>query len=55
MSDFQILRTIGRGYYGKVVLCRRISTNKLWAIKTVHKDLFVEVDKATPFSANGIS
>ena len=37
MDDFDILSVLGRGFLGKVLLCRRKETSALYAIKTVHK------------------
>jgi serine/threonine protein kinase len=37
MASFHILAVLGRGFYGKVMLCKRINTTKLYAIKSVHK------------------
>lgn len=38
MDDFDIISVIGRGFYGKVLLCKRKSNGELYAIKTIHKD-----------------
>lgn len=45
MDDFNIISVIGRGYYGKVMLCRFKSTGQLYAIKTVHKSRLVSSNK----------
>ena len=37
MDDFEILSVIGRGFLGKVQLCKRKKTGELYAIKSVHK------------------
>ena len=38
MMDFNIIRTIGRGGYGKVMLVEKKDTKKLYAIKSLRKD-----------------
>jgi serine/threonine protein kinase len=45
MASFRIVRVIGRGYYGKVMLCKRLSTDEFCAIKTVHKSRLVQSNK----------
>ena len=49
MQSFQILSVIGRGYYGKVMLCRRINSENIYAIKAVKKAL------EASFSAGALS
>ena len=46
MNDFEILSVIGRGFYGKVLLCRSKSSNQLIAIKTIHKNRLIRQNKA---------
>ena len=43
-SDFRILRTIGRGTYGKVYLVQHNTTEQIYAMKSVLKDLLVKTD-----------
>jgi serine/threonine protein kinase len=38
MASFEILSVLGRGHFGKVMLCRRVNTTKLYAIKSVRKE-----------------
>jgi serine/threonine protein kinase len=45
MDDFTIISVIGRGFYGKVMLCENIQTKDRVAIKTVHKSRLVEANK----------
>ena len=45
MSCFDIISVLGRGYFGKVILCRRKNTNSLFAIKTIKKKILQEEDK----------
>lgn len=45
MSNFKILSVIGRGHYGKVMLCQDLDSDELVAIKSVHKQQLVEENK----------
>jgi serine/threonine protein kinase len=45
MSDFTIVSVIGRGYYGKVMLCQDNDTKQYCAIKSVHKSRLIEANK----------
>lgn len=38
-ADFKILKVIGRGSFGKVYLVQKIDSQKLYAMKTLKKDL----------------
>ena len=44
-SDFNMLMVLGRGAFGKVFLAE-LSTNKvLYAIKSIRKDILIEMDQ----------
>jgi serine/threonine protein kinase len=45
MADFTIVSVIGRGFYGKVMLCEHKETKERVAIKTVHKSRLVQSNK----------
>ena len=45
MNDFEIISVIGRGFYGKVMLCKLKETGELYAIKTVHKDRLIKSNR----------
>jgi serine/threonine protein kinase len=45
MEMFDIISVIGRGYYGKVMLCSNRETQELCAIKTIHKKQLVQAKK----------
>lgn len=45
MDMFDILSVIGRGRYGKVMLCQKKDTQEIVAIKTVHKKRLYEAQK----------
>ena len=42
MSAFKILKVIGRGFFGKVMLCEHLASGNRYAIKSVRKQLLVE-------------
>jgi serine/threonine protein kinase len=44
VSDFQLLKTIGRGAYGKVMLVRFTRTGQLFAMKTLSKAKLIQYD-----------
>jgi serine/threonine protein kinase len=45
MDDFRIISVIGRGFYGKVMLCEHRDTKERVAIKTVHKSRLIQSNK----------
>jgi serine/threonine protein kinase len=45
MEQFNILSVIGRGYYGKVMLCQSKATGERFAIKAVRKDMLLKSKK----------
>lgn len=45
MSCFEIISTLGRGFYGKVMLCKKKGTEEHYAIKTVHKNRLAKANK----------
>lgn len=45
MSMFKIIAVIGRGFYGKVMLCQRNDTGEVVAIKTIHKSRLIQSNK----------
>ena len=44
INDFDIVSIIGRGFYGKVMLCRYKKDNAFYAIKTIRKSLLINND-----------
>lgn len=42
MKNFEIISVIGRGCYGKVMLCRKRDNNQLIAIKSIHKNKLIQ-------------
>jgi serine/threonine protein kinase len=45
MANFKILSVLGRGYYGKVMLCQEQETKNYFAIKSVRKSRLLEANK----------
>jgi serine/threonine protein kinase len=37
MNEFRILSVLGRGFYGKVLLCQKLDTKEVYAIKSIQK------------------
>lgn len=55
MSAFHIVSVLGRGFYGKVMLCQKIDNNQLYAIKTIHKKRLISSNKVqTAFTERNI-
>lgn len=42
MDDFEIIRVVGRGYMGKVVVVRHHQSGEILAIKSIHKRAILE-------------
>ncbi len=42
MHDFEFLKLLGKGTFGKVVLCREKQNNRLCAMKILKKYLIIE-------------
>jgi serine/threonine protein kinase len=42
MDDFKLLMVIGRGTFGKVFLAQLHGKDKLYAIKSIRKDIMIE-------------
>ncbi|KAH0785480.1 AGC family protein kinase [Histomonas meleagridis] len=45
MASFRILSTIGRGFFGKVMLVQHRTTGELFAIKSIQKKRLIETSK----------
>lgn len=37
MKNFELLRVLGKGSYGKVLLCRHLESKQLYAMKIIKK------------------
>jgi serine/threonine protein kinase len=43
-EDFKMLMILGRGAFGKVFLAKLRSNGKLYAVKSIRKDILIEMD-----------
>ena len=42
VEDFQLLKVVGRGSFGKVYLAKKKSDGKIYAVKTLKKDFIIK-------------
>jgi len=45
INDFEILKVLGRGAFGKVMLVEKKDTKQIFAIKSIHKEAIIEKDQ----------
>jgi serine/threonine protein kinase len=61
LNDFQIIKTIGRGAFGKVQLVRLIDNNQVYAMKTLSKfemvnsNQFINISDTKSYNDNFMS
>ncbi len=52
-ENFEFLKVLGKGTFGKVILCREKSSNHLYAIKILKKEVIIKKDEASTFMILG--
>ena len=45
IEDFQLIKVVGRGSFGKVYLAKKKDTGKIYAIKTLKKDFIIRTNQ----------
>lgn len=45
LDNFEYLKVLGKGTFGKVILCREKKTTRLFAIKVLKKETIIEKDE----------
>lgn len=47
IEDFQLLKVVGRGSFGKVYMAKKKDTGKVYAVKTLKKDFIIKTNQVT--------
>lgn len=47
IEDFQLLKVVGRGSFGKVYMAKKKDNGKVYAVKTLKKDFIIKTNQVT--------
>ena len=45
VDDFQLLKVVGRGSFGKVYLAKKKTSSQIYAVKTLKKDFIIRTNQ----------